>query len=329
MNTANMADNYRPRGVGPKQQLTGTDTVAYAPWKWAVNDKLRIDAAIYPTEMDRISYAFSQLAQPIFPQLDPWIQANSENLTMEEFFSEIEHYMGIPMLAATAKRELNTVVMRSNEAVNEYYHGLFKLWQQASTPEDEKIDKFKLTLKPSISHALLAFKHTNMRDLLDAARLIEDQKKEISNNFPREPKPMQKPFKTWTSRSQAGGSSTVAPSAVTTPASGGSATAAREGRPTINTSSAGAGASANAQFMPTSTRPQGWVGTWYNHEPQPRKLQGDDRATLSRQGRCWGCRGSGHRGNDECCPSHAKRLNAVHTREERFQYSGDTTSVEE
>ena len=47
------AENYRPRGARPKNQLTGTDVAAYAPWKWAVNEKLRIDAVIYPTPMDQ------------------------------------------------------------------------------------------------------------------------------------------------------------------------------------------------------------------------------------------------------------------------------------
>ena len=96
--TTNAAENYRPRGIGPKQQLTGTDMTAYAPWKWAVDEKLRIDSVIYPTAMDQVSYAFSQLTQPIFQQLDSWIQANSDNLSMDEFYNEIEHYMGIPLL---------------------------------------------------------------------------------------------------------------------------------------------------------------------------------------------------------------------------------------
>ena len=99
---ANAADNYRPRGIGPKNQLTGTDTSAYAPWKWAIKDKLRIDAILYPTEMDKISYAFSQLAQPISQQLEAWTQANSEELTMQDFFSEVEHYMGIPVFSIHA-----------------------------------------------------------------------------------------------------------------------------------------------------------------------------------------------------------------------------------
>ena len=111
---------------------------------------------------------------------------------MEEFYNEIEHYMSILMLATTAKRELNIIVMKPGESVNEYYHQLFKLWQQARTPEDEKIKKFKLTLKPSILQSLLAVKHTNMQDLLNAACFIEEQKKKISLNFPRDSKPLQK-----------------------------------------------------------------------------------------------------------------------------------------
>ena len=65
-NATNVADNYQFCGIGPKSQLTGIDAAAYAPWKWAVSKKLRIDAIIYPSEMNWISYVFSQLTQLIF-----------------------------------------------------------------------------------------------------------------------------------------------------------------------------------------------------------------------------------------------------------------------
>lgn len=39
-----------------------------------------------------------------------------------QFFNEIEHYMGIPILAATAKRKLSTVIMKFGELVNKYYY---------------------------------------------------------------------------------------------------------------------------------------------------------------------------------------------------------------
>ena len=48
---------------------------------------------------------------------------------MKKFYSEIKHYMRISMLASVAKRELNTIVIKSFELVNEYYYKLFKLWQ--------------------------------------------------------------------------------------------------------------------------------------------------------------------------------------------------------
>ena len=127
VNVANMAKvadpgaNYRPRGIRPKKQLTGTDPSAFAPWKWAVNDKFCIDSVIFPTEEDKISYAFHQLDQPIFQQLDAWIAANSKGLTMERFYQQIEHCMRIHMLTERAKDELHTVTMKSNETVDEYY----------------------------------------------------------------------------------------------------------------------------------------------------------------------------------------------------------------
>ena len=49
---ANPVASYKPRGIGPKNQLISTDPTAYAPWKWAVNDKLRVDAVMYPEERD-------------------------------------------------------------------------------------------------------------------------------------------------------------------------------------------------------------------------------------------------------------------------------------
>lgn len=69
-NMANAVNNYWPHSTGLKNQLTGIDTTAYAPWKWAVKEKLRIDAIIYPTKIDRVSHAFSQLMQFIFQQLE-------------------------------------------------------------------------------------------------------------------------------------------------------------------------------------------------------------------------------------------------------------------
>ena len=45
--SSNKLLNYQLREVELKSQLTSTDTMAYAPWKWAVDEKLRVNLIIY------------------------------------------------------------------------------------------------------------------------------------------------------------------------------------------------------------------------------------------------------------------------------------------
>ena len=51
---------------------------------------------------------------------------------------------------------------------------------------DKRIEKFKLTLKFSISYVLLTEKYNSLRKLLAAAKFIEEQKTEINSNFPQD-----------------------------------------------------------------------------------------------------------------------------------------------
>ena len=92
-----------------------------------MNDKLRVDAVMYPEERDWISYAFHQLAQPIFQQLDAWINANAKDLSMEDFYMQIEHSMGIHMLVEKAEDKLHVVTMKPTKTVDDYYQRIFKL----------------------------------------------------------------------------------------------------------------------------------------------------------------------------------------------------------
>ena len=287
-----------------------------------MNDKLRVDAVMYPEKRDQISYAFHQLAQPIFQQLDAWINANAEDLSMEDFYKQIEHSMGIHMLVKKAEDELHVVTMKpTGETVDDYYQQIFKLWQQSKTPKRERIRRFEITLKPSISHALIGQKHTKIMDVLDAAREIEHRKHQISSKFARDSaKPFQKSSgssgRTWGkggSSPQAGGSSTSGGNTAAPAALGNSSGAPKGNGKPVNTSS-NANTNPNAKFIPTATKPAGWVGTWYDSETNPRKLRDDERTTLLQQGRCWGCRGSGHRGSDECCPLTNRRLNVTTAR---------------
>ena len=193
----------------------------------------------------------------------------------------------------------------TDETVDNYYQRIFKLWEQAGTTIRERIRRFKITLKPSILHALIGQKHTKIMDLLDAAREIVHRKHQISTKFARDSaKPFQKASgssgRTWKGGSlpqASGSSSTGANSVAATATSSSSGTPKGSGKP-VNTSTS---ANPNSKFIPTATKPAGWVGTWYDLETNPRKLQDDERTTLLQQEKCWGCRGSSHRGSDECC----------------------------
>ena len=70
-------------------------------------------------------------------------------------------------------------------------------------------------------------------------------------------------------------------------------------------------ANLNARFISTATKPQGWISAWYNREMQPRKLESNDQINLIKQGHCWGCKGSGHRYDDNCCFLKTKKLNTI------------------
>src|SRR5882762_1464119 len=42
-------------------------------------------------------------------------------------------------------------------------------------------------------------------------------------------------------------------------------------------------------------------------------MDASEKTLMTQQGRCWGCRGSGHRGEDSCCPLHAVREKRLHS----------------
>ena len=105
---------------------------------------------------------------------------------MDEFYQQIKHCMGIHMRVKKAKGKLHVITMKPSELVDDYYQQIFKLWQQAKTPERQKIRRFKIILKPSIAHTLISQKHTTMIDVLDTAWEIEHRKSQISSKFARD-----------------------------------------------------------------------------------------------------------------------------------------------
>ena len=285
--------NWRPRGIHPSKPLKGEDAEEYSPWQYSLRNKLKTDSPLYANEGEKVSYSLSQMEAPIFGAMHSWVVDMGDSLTIDALFDEIEHYMGIHLQSRDAKKELITITMKSGESVSEYYHRIFKLWQKAKTPIDERIEKFLVTLKPSISNSLMGSVFTDFRPLLDEARRIEDRRKDVAHYFP----PPEK--------------------------SGPSKNSGREGKSSSGQTSISdsrqssakekkSGDHPNSKFSATIVKPAGWIGVWYDPDPNPKKLEKEERETLSRQGRCWACRGSGHRGNDSICPQFKeKKLNTT------------------
>ena len=244
--------NWRPRGINPSKPLKGEDSEEYSPWAYSVRNKLKTDAPLYADENEKVGYALSQMEEPIFGAMHSWIVDTGDSLSADALFEEIEHYMGIHLQSRDAKKELLTVTMKGGESVSEYYHRIFKLWQKAKTPVDERIEKFLVTLKPSISNSLMGSVFTDFRPLLDEARRIEDRRKDVAHHFPRPDKPAATKNSSQRSNFSSGQSSTQS--------SGGKSASS-----SINqTSSKKSDDRPNAKLMPTIVKPAGWVGTWYD-----------------------------------------------------------------
>ena len=251
------ATTWRPRGISPSKPLTGKNVDEYSAWAYTVKKKLQTDAPMYAGDDDRVGYILSQMENPIFEAIHIWVE-DQEVLTLEAFFDEVEHYMGIHLQTTQAKKDLTTIKMKPEESVNEYYHRIFKLWQRAKTLEEDRIRQFLVTIKPTISAALVGTDFTTMRTLLDKARTIEDRKKEISFTHFKDNK-FNNPRNTGASNTSTFANS-HSRSNTSNPA---------QPRPSSSASTKPAEDSPNRKFMPCATKPAGWVGQWHEPEAYP------------------------------------------------------------
>jgi hypothetical protein len=314
--------NWRPRGRDPKEPLKGESRDEYPPWRYAVLLKLKTDAIQFLDEDAKIGYALSQMKQPIFDDMFTWVFDKGDSITLLDLFDEIEHYLGYHLQEREARKDLIAIAQRPDEPISEYYHRIYKLWQKAKTPETERVEKFLTTMLPYLSTPLIARGYRRTRELLDDARTVEDRKKDIAFSHPRN---KARVTATWS------GSVTASNSRL----SGG--TARTNDRPLTRSGATGTSApnsnisprSPNARFGPVAKKPDGWVGTWYDPVRNPRKMDAEEKTSMTRQGRCWMCRGSGHRGADACCPSHIRNqernLNAMATESPSEESSDEET----
>jgi hypothetical protein len=181
--------------------------------------------------------------------------------------------------------------MNKNEKVSEFFHRIHPLWCVAKVPEDEQIEQFLATLLPYLTNGLLAEEFTSVTSLFDKIRKIESRKIDQNDKHP-----LNIPAKGTTPTAGSRTTQNQGASQLSTPAKPASGTVANNTRASVTYP--------NEKFGPVAKKPEGWSGAWYDPETSPKKLTPDEKATLQRQGRCWSCRGSGHRGSNDCCPFH-------------------------
>ena len=295
--TATSVANWRARGHDPADLLTGRNTDDYGPWRYAVDEKFDIDAPLFPNDRSKVRYALKMMKNPIFSDMQTWV-ADTRRVTFDDLMDEVEHYMSVHLQQREAKRDLQVICQRHGEKISEYYHRIRSLWQKAKTPEDDRVDQFLTTMSPSLSTSLLSKSYTRVRDLLDEARVIEDRKRDISYTHPRQQRgqpPRQPPRQT-------------TPLPTTRPTF---KTDTKSSEKDISRNHASEPSRSNRSIVPTATKPEGWVGKWHDSEKNPKKLTDDLKVQLQREGRCWACRGSGHRAHDSVCPQQGRKISQV------------------
>jgi len=231
--------------------------------------------------------------------MQTWV-ADTRHVTFDELMDEVEHFMGFHLQGRRAKKELQ-IISQNQEGIDEFYHRIRPLWQKAKTPESDRVDQFLTTMTPGLSTSLLSKSYDRVRDLLDEVRVIEDRKKDVSHRHPRQ---QRGPALRESGRDNPPSTMVAKPST------------ARE--------RAIDPPPPNRKFGPVATKPEGWVGIWHNPENNPKRLSEEVKRQLQREGRCWACRGSGHRGHDSVCPNKGKRVNQVSIQESETESSDES-----
>ena len=277
---------WSSRGDHPAKKLSGSKAREYRPWRFQVLAKFKTDSPLYPDDESKVIYALTQMEDPLFSAMQEWAIVQEIN-QFDDLLREIELFMGIQFQEHDAEKALLTITQKERESITEYYHRISALWNLAKTPEKQRIRKFVTSIQPGISMTLLDREFPSVAKALESARIVEERRKDVDTNYPR----------AFPTKNQA-----PSQSAPTKGASGISAYS--------NQSTARSGSHPNQRFGPVAKKPNGWSGSWYDPEDKPKRLTDELKKQLNKQGRCWSCRGSGHRGADDICPN-LKKLNST------------------
>ncbi|POS85529.1 hypothetical protein EPUL_005027 [Erysiphe pulchra] len=176
-----------------------------------------------------------------------------------------------------AQSTLLTIRQKSGENISRYYQRISVLWTRADYSESEKVRSFIKSANPNLTRHILHLQFSKTQDILQALRTVESRKLGIDNHQPRAP----------SSRNLANSSNSISKSVPALP----------------SLSNNKLPQTTNSNSPPSLVKPANWIGPWHQPEDNPTKLQPGESAILAAQGRCFRCRGSGHRASDiTICP---------------------------
>ncbi|KAI5292016.1 hypothetical protein KEM55_008150, partial [Ascosphaera atra] len=287
---ADRRHRHRPIGDAPRTSLNTEHNSAakFDAWSYQLETKFTRDWPLYLTDAEKINYALGFLEDDLFSSMQCWHITNSaiESHTYESFLIEGRHLIGYKLQTTDAHRELDQAYQKKNETVTAYHARLVPLWIRANSPEKERVWKSRGSLLPDISSQLLRGSFPSTREVLEAAREIEENKK----NIEFEAQCFKPSAPTYNSKDS------------TCPYSNSSSSRPRGLQETPDQVFSAHDRSQNARYQPTATKPAGWSGPWFDPVNNPPRLTQASCRTLYAQGRCWRCRGSGHVSQHSMCP---------------------------
>ncbi|KHJ30987.1 hypothetical protein EV44_g5230 [Erysiphe necator] len=275
-------NNYRPQGRDPTERYSGDSPEKYAVWRYEVDQKFDDDQILFQTDLKKIAYARAQLTGDAFSHMTNWKMTTPLNdQTIESFFTEIEFFSGTSDLTELAQSTLLTIRQKSGENISKFYQRISVLWTRANYSEPERIRSFIKSSNPNLTRNILHLEFSRTQQILQALRTVENRKLGIDNHQPRGP--------LFRNLANAGNSNSKPIPSLSSPTN-------NKIPPKIQ-----------SFFPPTTVKPENWTGPWYQPEDNPAKLQPGESAVLAAQGRCFRCRGSGHKASDmTICPKKNK-----------------------
>ena len=77
---------YQACGIDPSKKLTGKNIYNYNPWAHLIQQKLKVDKILFPTNPDKTDYVFLQIKALIWNKINTWVIIQRDSSTVNWFW---------------------------------------------------------------------------------------------------------------------------------------------------------------------------------------------------------------------------------------------------